>query len=101
MMGHINFQEHFIIIKDYGCPDLKDSVYLTPTSNTPFDPFQIQCSLAQTARGILPDMKFEIPKRYNHKKLLNLKCNQFCTYGVGTYKSDLKGRKSLRKKKKC
>jgi len=87
--------------KDYGCPDLKDSVYLTPTSDTPFDPFQIQCSLAQTARGILPDMKFEIPKRYNHKKLLNLKCNQFCTYGVGTYKSDLKGRKSLRKKKKC
>ena len=87
--------------KDYGCPDLKDSVYLTPTSETAFDPFQIQCSLAQTARGILPDMKFEIPKRYNHKKLLNLKCNQFCTYGVGTYKSDLKGRKSLRKKKKC
>ena len=87
--------------KDYGCPDLKDSVYLTPTSETPFDPLNIQCALAQKARGILPDEKLEIPERYNHKKLLNLKCNQWCTYKVGTYKSDLKGRKSLRKKKKC
>ena len=25
------------------CPDMQDSVYLTPTSETPFDPFEIYC----------------------------------------------------------
>ena len=31
--------------KDKTCPDLKDSVYLTPTSDTPYDPLPIACSI--------------------------------------------------------
>ena len=25
------------------CPDMQDSVYFTPTSDTPFDPFEVVC----------------------------------------------------------
>ena len=25
------------------CPDIQDSVYFTPTSDTPFDPFEVAC----------------------------------------------------------
>ena len=25
------------------CPDMQDSVYFTPTSDTPFDPFEVTC----------------------------------------------------------
>ena len=25
------------------CPDMQDSVYFTPTSTTPFDPFEVTC----------------------------------------------------------
>ena len=30
-----------------GCPDLKDSVYLTPTSDEPYDPLPMVCHLAE------------------------------------------------------
>jgi len=36
---------------DSTCPDLKDSVYLTPTSDNPFDPLPIACALGQMKRG--------------------------------------------------
>ena len=48
---------------DTTCPDLKDSVYLTPTSDDPYDPLPIQFALAQKVRGYPPG-KFEIPSRY-------------------------------------
>ena len=46
-----------LYIHDYeGCPQLIDSVYLTPTSNDPYDPYRINCL-------------FDIG-RYTHKKIL-------------------------------
>ena len=39
---------------DPTCPDLKDSVYLTPTSDDPFDPLQIACALGQKKRNNPP-----------------------------------------------
>ena len=64
-----------------GCPDLKDSVYLTPTSDDPYDPLPIQCALAQKVRGYPPG-KFEIPSRYTNKKLLKGRKDEWCTFGV-------------------
>ena len=29
--------------KNKNCPDMQDSVYFTPTSDTPFDPFEVTC----------------------------------------------------------
>ena len=69
---------------DPTCPDLKDSVYLTPTSETPFDPLQIACALGQKVRGNPPG-KYEIPARYTHKKLLKGRKNEWCTYKLTEY----------------
>ena len=66
---------------DPTCPDLKDSVYLTPTSDNPFDPLPIACALSQKVRGYPPG-NFEIPARYTHKKLLKGRKNEWCTFGV-------------------
>ena len=41
-----------------GCPQLADSVYLTPTSTDPYDPFQLNCLFNMG--------------RYNHKDLTNV-----------------------------
>ena len=65
--------------KDPTCPDLKDSVYLTPTSDNPFDPLPIACALGQKKRGNPPG-NYEIPARYTHKKLLKGRKNEWCTY---------------------
>ena len=70
--------------KDLTCPDLKDSVYLTPTSKDPFDPLQIACALGQKKRGT-PLGNYEIPARYTHKKLLKGRKNEWCTYNLHTY----------------
>ena len=70
--------------KDLTCPDLKDSVYLTPTSEDPFDPLQIACALGQKKRGTPPG-NYEIPARYTHKKLLKGRKNEWCTYNLHTY----------------
>ena len=35
------------------CPDLQDSVYFTPTSDTPYDPFEVIC---------LPKEKWKVTK---------------------------------------
>ena len=72
---------------DLTCPDLKDSVYLTPTSDDPFDPLPIACALGQMKRGSPPG-NFEIPARYTHKKLLKGRKNEWCTYNVHTYAKD-------------
>ncbi len=78
--------------KDPTCPDLKDSVYLTPTSDTPFDPLQIACALGQKVRGNPPG-NFEIPARYTHKKLLKGRKNEWCTYNLTEYAQDNSFRK--------
>ena len=70
--------------KDLTCPDLKDSVYLTPTSEDPFDPLQIACALGQKKRGT-PLGNYKIPARYTHKKLLKGRKNEWCTYNLHTY----------------
>jgi hypothetical protein len=72
---------------DTTCPDLKDSVYLTPTSDTPFDPIQIGCALGQKVRGSPPG-NYKIPERYTHKKLLKGRKNEWCTYNLHTYAQD-------------
>tara|TARA_Y200000002_G_scaffold341810_1_gene313263 strand:+ start:218 stop:1141 length:924 start_codon:yes stop_codon:yes gene_type:complete len=70
--------------KDPTCPDLKDSVYLTPTSDEPFDPLQIACALGQKKRGNPPG-NFKIPAKYTHKKLLKGRKNEWCTYNLTEY----------------
>ena len=70
--------------KDPTCPDLKDSIYLTPTSETPFDPLQIACALGQKKRG-QPPGNYVIPVRYTHKKLLKGRKNEWCTYKLTEY----------------
>ena len=37
------FQKNLQGHKNLSCPDLQDSVYFTPTSDTPFDPFEVTC----------------------------------------------------------
>ena len=69
---------------DPTCPDLKDSVYLTPTSDDPFDPLQIACALGQKKRNNPPG-NYEIPARYTHKKLLKGRKNEWCTYKLTEY----------------
>ena len=72
---------------DPTCPDLKDSVYLTPTSDTPFDPLPIACALGQKKRGSPPG-NFKIPAKYTHKKLLKGRKNEWCTYNLHTYANE-------------
>jgi len=67
---------------DKSCPDLMDSVYLTPTSDESYDLLPIACFLAQNSRGTAPG-DWVMPARYNHKKLLKFikkKKDFFCTY---------------------
>ena len=71
-----------------GCPDLKDSVYMTPTSEDPYDPLNLACALAQNARGILDNYNFFIPEKYNHRKFIkaiNKKEDFWCTYDLHKY----------------
>ena len=57
-----------------GCPDLKDSVYLTPTSKNAFEPLPLKCILAQRSGRYnfelwgLNNWDFKWPKRYDHEK---------------------------------
>ena len=39
----INFNGHIYDSQDKECPSLKDSVYLTPTADDPYDPYQLIC----------------------------------------------------------
>ena len=73
---------------DPTCPDLKDVIYLTPTSDDPFDPLPIFCNLAQKKRGSPPG-NFVIPARYTHKKLIEGRDDEWCTYKLNEYASDM------------
>ena len=73
---------------DPTCPDLKDVIYLTPTSDDPFDPLPIFCNLAQKKRGNPPG-NFVIPSRYTHKKLIEGRDDEWCTYKLNEYASDM------------
>lgn len=69
-----------------GCPDLKDSVYLTPTSADPFDPLQLVCFLAEKSGRGVPNKTFKWPKKYDHKNFLKIKKGRnWCTYGLSEY----------------
>jgi len=72
---------------DPTCPDLKDVIYLTPTSDDPFDPLPIFCNLAQKKRGSPPG-NFVIPARYTHKKLIEGRDDEWCTYKLNEYASE-------------
>jgi len=71
-----------------GCPDLKDSVYLTPTSKNPYDPLPLMCNLAKrSGRGRI-NWDFYWPKRYDHEKIYdsdNWKKEYYCTYQFSEY----------------
>ena len=60
MLGHgIELDENIYIHDIEGCPQLVDSVYLSPTSKNSYDPYRLVCS------GELG--------RFNHSKLINMK----------------------------
>lgn len=75
-----------------GCPDLKDSVYLTPTSNNPYDPLPMVCHLAERsgrAHGGSYGFADQWPKKYNHKNFKNIKKNSFwCTYKLSEFANE-------------
>ena len=68
--------------KDPTCPDFKDSVFLDPTSSTPFNPVYLKCAMAaEVGRGISPDSNYQWRDRYSHKKLKKIKKKRtWCTY---------------------
>ena len=69
MLGHgIELDENIYIHDIEGCPQLVNSVYLSPTSKTPYDPYRLVC-LRELGR-------------FNHSKLINIKKSP------GRYKRD-------------
>ena len=72
MLGHgIDLDENIYIHDIKGCPQLIDSVYLKPTSKTPYDPYSLIC---------LKELG-----RFNHSKLIDIKNNpnRYRQKGVG------------------
>ena len=69
---------------DDSCPDLKDSIYMTPTSADPFDPLPMVCHLAERsgrAHGGTYGFEDQWPARYDHKKFKKIRKNSYwCTY---------------------
>ncbi len=74
---------------DESCPDLKDSVYMEPTSDNPYDPLPMVCHLAERsgrAHGESYGFKDDWPERYNHKKFKKIKKNSYwCTYKLSEF----------------
>ena len=70
---------------DDTCPDFKDSVFLDPTSDNPFNPVELKCAMAaEVGRGKAPNENYDWRKRYSHKKLQKIKKKRkWCTYNVG------------------
>ena len=70
---------------DDTCPDFKDSVFLDPTSDNPFNPVELKCAMAaEVGRGKAPKENYDWRKRYSHKKLQKIKKKRtWCTYNVG------------------
>jgi len=53
------------------CPDMQDSVYFTPTSDTPFDPFEVTC---------LPKEKWKFTK-HDYKNIKDIRgTGEMCFY---------------------
>ena len=52
------------------CPDMQDSVYFTPTSDTPFDPFEVTC---------LPKEKWKLTK-HDYKNIVEKFEGEGCFY---------------------
>jgi len=52
------------------CPDMQDSVYFTPTSDTPFDPFEVTC---------LPKEKWKLTK-HDYKNIVEEFEGEGCFY---------------------
>ena len=75
-----------------GCPDLKDSVYLTPTSDEPYDPLPMVCHLAERsgrAHGGSYGFGKLWPSKYNHKKFENInKGSYWCTYKLSEFANE-------------
>ena len=76
------------VLYDHGddtCPDFKDSVFLDPTSDNPFNPVELKCAMAaEVGRGKAPKENYDWRKRYSHKKLQKIKKKStWCTYNVG------------------
>ena len=75
-----------------GCPDLKDSVYLTPTSDDPYDPLPMVCHLAERsgrAHGGSYGFGKLWPSKYNHKKFKNIKKGSYwCTYKLSEFANE-------------
>ena len=75
-----------------GCPDLKDSVYLTPTSDQPYDPLPMVCHLAERAgraHGGTYGFENQWPEKYNHKKFKKIKKKSYwCTYKLAEFAKD-------------
>ena len=67
---------------DPACPDMKDLVFLTPTSDKPFNPVELKCAMAaEVGRGIAPNPDYKWRDRYSHKKLQKVsKKRTWCTY---------------------
>ena len=67
---------------DPTCPDMKDLVFLEPTSDKPFNPVYLKCAMAaEVGRGIAPDNNYDWRSRYSHKKLNKVKKKRtWCTY---------------------
>ena len=76
---------------DLTCPDMKDLVFLTPTSSTPFNPVELKCAMAaEVGRGIAPNPDYKWRERYSHKKLQKVKKKRtWCTYN--RYKNYVEG----------
>ena len=74
---------------DESCPDLKDSVYMAPTSDDPYDPLPMVCHLAERsgrAHGGSYVFEDDWPEKYNHKKFNKIKKNSYwCTYKLSEY----------------
>ena len=74
---------------DESCPDLKDSVYMAPTSDDPYDPLPMVCHLAERsgrAHGGSYGFEDDWPERYNNKKFNKIKKNSYwCTYKLSEY----------------
>ena len=69
-----------------GCPDLKDSVYLTPTSENSYDPLALHCFLAEKSGRGVPGEKFEWPERYDHQAFDRTPEGRYwCSYKLSKY----------------
>jgi hypothetical protein len=71
-----------------GCPDLKDSVYLTPTSNSSYDPLPLSCMLAKRSGRGQDNWDFKWPNKYDHEKFNDVDSwpkKYWCTYQLAEY----------------